>query len=272
MKVLINLFAATLLCVNLYAAESERTEVGKKIIDVKLKDLQGKVQDTAELRAGKILVICLSSSGDEFSKKQVTALPKVMADFGDQIVVVNIATREKLTPQQLADQQKQAGSKYIILVDDGAVINKMGLPIATPQVIVADAKGIVVHAGGYCRYEKMKAAIEVAQESVPAPPFPKKPKRLPPPEPPKEEPKPAVEEQPAQPAEQPKEEAKPAEEQKAEQPAPDEQPQEEQPAPAEDAPRIAPDAPDVPEAPLEENAEQEQRPPIELETPAPDVP
>lgn len=138
-------------------AADKALKVGDKIVDFKLKDVDGREVKTADFRKGKPVILKFGATSCGWCSRQVPHLNKVEAEYKGKVAVLDINIREK--PAAVKQSNRRLGVRFRTVIDPtGAVAARYGVR-GIPVVIVADKDGKIVYRGHYTPFDRLKKII-----------------------------------------------------------------------------------------------------------------
>lgn len=164
-----NLFAAVLLLLCMVA-----NTVYAQLPSVKLKDINGKVIDTATLsNDGKPFIISFFATWCKPCNRELKAINEVYPDWQDEtgVRVIAVSIDEAQNAQKVKPMVDAAGWEYQVLLDPNSDFRRaMGVNMI-PHVFVIDGNGKIAESrSGYTEggeqhlIEKVKELIEAAKK------------------------------------------------------------------------------------------------------------
>lgn len=140
------------------AAEAKPKDVSVEIADFELKDLTGKTVNTADARAGKVLVLKFGATYCPTCTQQIPHLTKVAETYPGKVIVIEVDIDEPAA--NVKAHAAKHGAKYMILLDEaGKVAATYGVR-EIPAVIVAGKDGKIAYRGHYTPFKALKEKID----------------------------------------------------------------------------------------------------------------
>jgi len=140
------------------AAEAPPKDVNVEIADFELKDLAGKTVNTAEARAGKVLVLKFGATYYPTCTRQIPHLTKVAETYPGKVIVIEVDIREPAA--KVKAHAAKHGAKYTILLDETGRIAAAYRVRDIPAVIVAGKDGKIAYRGHYTPFKALKEKID----------------------------------------------------------------------------------------------------------------
>ncbi len=129
-----------------------------EIVDFELKDLEGKTVRSADVRAGKVLVLKFGATWCPPCNDQIPHLNKVVETYGDKVAVVDVDVREKAA--KVKPHTKSHGVKYLVLLDESGAIGARYSVRGIPTVLVAGKDGRIAYRGHFTSFDALKQKID----------------------------------------------------------------------------------------------------------------
>lgn len=140
-------------------------QAGDQIVDFKLPTVDGKMMSTADMRAGKPVILKFGATWCGWCNKMVPQLNKVVDRFRKDVVVIDIDIKEDATT--VKEHNAKMGAKFITLVDKDGVVAGQYLVQGIPVVIVADANGkVLLRQDGYTEFDPLRKVLEPAVKAA----------------------------------------------------------------------------------------------------------
>lgn len=119
--------------------------IGQPAPDFTLRDLSGGSHSLSALR-GRIVIICFWSAECPWSERADRELMRYLPTWGEQVVLLPIASNVNETHEQLAETAARRQIPYLLVDDNHRVADLYGAQ-TTPHLFVVDAKGILRYQG-----------------------------------------------------------------------------------------------------------------------------
>jgi len=139
-------------------ADEPKFDVGDEVEDFTLKAPDGNEVNTEELREDKVFVLKFGATWCPPCNAQVPELNKVVEEYGDKVVVLDVNIREEA--EQVAQHHENLGAKFGTVLDSDAAIAQKYDVAGIPVVIVADQEGKIVYRGHYTPFDNLKRVID----------------------------------------------------------------------------------------------------------------
>ena len=140
------------------AADAKPKDVNVEIADFELKDLTGKTVNTAEARAGKVLVLKFGATWCPPCTAQIPHLSKAVATYPGKVIVIEVDIKEPA--EKVKAHAAKHGAKYTILLDETGKVAATYRVRGIPAVIVAGKDGKIAYRGYYTPFKALKEKID----------------------------------------------------------------------------------------------------------------
>jgi peroxiredoxin len=119
---------------------------GSPAPDIQMTDLNGQPHTLADY-AGKVVVLNFWSAECPWSERADKALMPMINTWGEDVVILWIASNASETPQQIEEVSRSRAIAPVILDQEQKLVHLFGAKI-TPEVFVFDRAGILRYQGG----------------------------------------------------------------------------------------------------------------------------